>query len=615
MISSFLVEEMKHLAKHSSSKTFAYYFCDYKHEDRRTGTAILRGLLLQIVRQKPGLFRHIRPDYDMMGDKLFSEFHALWRIFKSMTQDQEAGYIYCLIDALDECEAASRGLLLTALTKLFDLQGKGQSLFKMITTSRRQNDIMEELLATEVSTIHDLRVDSGKVNIDLSKFINVKVAILSRKKKYMPELKEEIQRTLEDKAEGTFLYVSMVLDDLAKANPFQVKQKLKDLPSNLYDAYDRILRHIDPECVEIARLVFQWVAVAKKPLSIRQLATAIALNSGEWEGTLESAEILALRFEDAYRCCEPLVYNRNNHQSTRWKDYNTIEFVHQSAKDYLMGEHLQNNHNLSHYHVSKGVTNAQVLKKCWIFLSLGGFASDEHRFITPTIPQNTFLSYASDSWLYHALAASPSLAINFQLERDDLDKLPRMRALWLCAAASKGQEIVVERLLTNGAKPDGKSFQRIPLHCAARYGHVTIVKSMLEKGANIEAKNLSNHTALHLATENRHIAVAELLLKRGANIEVKDFLKQTVLHLAAENGHIAVVELLLEKGANIEVKDFLKQTVLHTAAENGHIAVVEILLEKGADPGAANGAGCTPLSMAIKKGHKDLVRLLEEHAS
>jgi ankyrin repeat protein len=46
----------------------------------------------------------------------------------------------------------------------------------------------------------------------------------------------------------------------------------------------------------------------------------------------------------------------------------------------------------------------------------------------------------------------------------------------------------------------------------------------------------------------------QLLLKKGADIEAKDKDEWTALHEAAQNGHEAVVQLLLKKGAHIEAK-------------------------------------------------------------
>ncbi len=65
-------------------------------------------------------------------------------------------------------------------------------------------------------------------------------------------------------------------------------------------------------------------------------------------------------------------------------------------------------------------------------------------------------------------------------------------------------------------------------------------------------------------------AIVQLLLDKGANIEAKDTDGWTPLMSAAVNGHEAVVQLLLGKGANIEAKDEDGWTPLLLAAEKGH---------------------------------------------
>lgn len=73
----------------------------------------------------------------------------------------------------------------------------------------------------------------------------------------------------------------------------------------------------------------------------------------------------------------------------------------------------------------------------------------------------------------------------------------------------------------------------------------------------------------------------KLLLEKKANIEAKDRDKQTTLYIAAWKGHEAIVKLLLEKRANIKAEDRYKQTALYIAALKGHPAIVKLLLDKG----------------------------------
>ena len=96
-----------------------------------------------------------------------------------------------------------------------------------------------------------------------------------------------------------------------------------------------------------------------------------------------------------------------------------------------------------------------------------------------------------------------------------------------------------------------------PLIYVARKGHVDVMKDLLEKGANGEAKDSSEKTPLIFATLKGNVDIVKYLLHKGANIEGKDYLGKTPLMYAAGGGHLDVVKHLLEKGANIEGKDCL----------------------------------------------------------
>jgi ankyrin repeat protein len=128
-----------------------------------------------------------------------------------------------------------------------------------------------------------------------------------------------------------------------------------------------------------------------------------------------------------------------------------------------------------------------------------------------------------------------------------------------------------------------------------------VVKLLLEKGAELEAKTTYGQTPLSRAAGNGHEAVVKLLLEKGAELETKDKNGWTPLSCAAKNGHEAVVKLLLEIGAELEAVDNDGQTPLSWAAKNGYEAVVKLLLEKGAELEAKNKYGQTPLSRASQE--------------
>lgn len=308
MISSYLVEQLEKRAQVTSDMTFAYYFCDNKDDKRNTTIAILRGLLLQLLRQRPLLFKHIQEDYNQMKDTLFDNFDALWRILQKMLVDPNSGQIYFLVDALDECDKSPRGLrqaFLTSTANLFSIQQKSGIDVKLLITCRPESDILEEL-----RLLHGLLcIDSGKINTDLSKYIKTKVTELSKKKNYPPKLEQDIQDALSEKAGGTFLWVSLVINDISKAKrTSEARKKLHSLPSCLSEIYDRILNNIQDQDMEIARFILQWVVITRQPITIDELAMGQALGPEGWDkDTVPTADTLD-ELKDGFKACAPLVY-------------------------------------------------------------------------------------------------------------------------------------------------------------------------------------------------------------------------------------------------------------------------------------------------------------------
>ena len=620
MISSFLIEELTSIAERSPQMTLAYYFCDDKHQKRRTATAILRGLLLQILRQRPVLFKHIQTCFDMSGHSLFTNFHALWRIFSAIVLDPEMGEVCCLIDALDECERDSRQLFLFEFTKLFHPQQSRRTLVKFIITSRRENDIMESLFAVSPAIRH-LQIDSGKVNNDLYKFIDAKVDILSITKGYSLELKEKIKFALMEKAGGTFLFVSLILHDIRTTKAtFQVQQKLRGLPSDLNKVYDRILAKIDADCQEIARLILCWVALAPRPLKVDELAMILSLGTGRWDKKSTPPKDLLYEFKDGFRCCEPFIYLDTG--------LDTINLVHQSAKDYLLSSYLQAKANLSQYHIVPDSTNLLMFRTCWKFLSFEEFRQGTMLFERGTSHQlhqksfseefndkHFFLRYAQPQWQKHALAAGPALATDSMFWNKELAELPTLRDALLLGAAAEGQYVIVQRLLENGAQMNSRDERRLtPLLLASRGGHEKVSKLLLEwLNAGINSPHLGAQIPLHAEAEAGYTTMVKLVSSQDdIGVNSQDWYGRTPLLYAAKNGHEGVMKLLLSQDdIAVNSQDKYGSTPLSYAAKNRHEGVMKLLLSQ--DDIAVNSQdkyGSTPLSYAAKNGHEGVVKLL-----
>ena len=630
MISSYLVDELNKRAQCTPGMIFAYYFCDNNDNKRNTAIAIIRGFLLQLLRQRPLLFKHIQEDYHQMRDRAFEEFEALWRILLKMLTDPNASQVYFLIDALDECDKSPRGFrqaFLASLADLFSTQhGNGAIDFKLLITCRPESDILGEL----DDPTRLVRIDSGKINGDLLKYIQTRVNELSTKKKYPPKLKQDIQSALSEKAGGTFLWVSLVLKDISETTiTSKVRTKLQSLPSGLSEVYSRILDNIQKEDMENARFILQWVVTARRPLTIDELAMARALGPEGWDkNTIPTADTLN-ELTDGFKFCEPLVYL----DSTT----NTINLIHQSVKDYLLEGSLPGNSNLSMYGIIPDKANLCILDICWRYLSMEEFCRDtmiieqaargyKRDLSQERLQARCFLQYAVQEWQEHALAASPAVIIDFAWGSDILKRFPTLRDRWLQRAAGKGDDAVVEKLLAVNANVNatgGGYGGQTALQAAAKEGHVEVVERLLVANADVNATGDDyGRTALQAAAEGGHLEVVKRLLAANANVNAAGdgydgHGGQTALQAAAGEGHLEVVEVLLMANANVNAASaaaYFGRTALQAAAEGGHLEVVKRLLAANANVNVTGGGYGDQTALQAAAGHEAVMMVLRAAA-
>ena len=195
---------------------------------------------------------------------------------------------------------------------------------------------------------------------------------------------------------------------------------------------------------------------------------------------------------------------------------------------------------------------------------------------------------------------------------DDLKKL-----LSLHLPASKGDETVVRTLLNMGADADAFCNKGVTaMHRAAKNGHISIVKLLLDHGANIDSqeRNHTGSTPLHFAIHHANYNTVQLLIEKGANIEYDSASYGTPLMHAVITNQEAIVRLLLESGAdpNTETIFGVRGNVLHGVYYYNDLSLIRLLVAKGANLEAKNANGETPLLLAVKKARLDMISLLLE---
>jgi ankyrin repeat protein len=80
------------------------------------------------------------------------------------------------------------------------------------------------------------------------------------------------------------------------------------------------------------------------------------------------------------------------------------------------------------------------------------------------------------------------------------------------------------------------------------------IKYLIERGADVNAKEQYGNTSLHWASIENHIELAKFLIERGADVNAKRNDEETPLHEASWKNRIETAKLLIEKGADVEAK-------------------------------------------------------------
>jgi ankyrin repeat protein len=167
---------------------------------------------------------------------------------------------------------------------------------------------------------------------------------------------------------------------------------------------------------------------------------------------------------------------------------------------------------------------------------------------------------------------------------------------------------------------------------------VDVANYLIDKGANVNAKNNFGATALYFSVGD--FDLTKRLINKGAEVNLHVFTPDglTPLHYATWIGNLKVIKFLIEHGADVNAvctdgtvlqnaikrksestKEIMKlllengakfkefsygNTELHMAALYGFPDIAHLLIEHGADVNAVNEYGHTPLYYATRHGYR-----------
>ena len=175
-------------------------------------------------------------------------------------------------------------------------------------------------------------------------------------------------------------------------------------------------------------------------------------------------------------------------------------------------------------------------------------------------------------------------------------------------------DVTAERsLLDRGAHVDAVCDDGYPvLADALTGGHFDTAKLLLERGARVEARFQGGQTPLFTAASTDRPELVQILLDHKANVNARDDNGVTPIMRAAK---AQAVSLLLQHGAHADDKDQNGTTVLMKAAMYGHADSIQLLLDHGAHVNDKNSYGTTALLQTASMAWTDALSVLLDHGA
>ena len=179
-----------------------------------------------------------------------------------------------------------------------------------------------------------------------------------------------------------------------------------------------------------------------------------------------------------------------------------------------------------------------------------------------------------------------------------------------------GDVASVQRLLDAGADMEQvDELDYRPLLSASKYGHIRIVRMLLDRKA-CPYTTANGATCLMIAALNGHTDIVQLLVNDVDTLKnVTTRTGATALMWAAINGHVDIIRLLLLDGCAINTTTETGMSALVFATQYGHTDVVNFLLDTCCDAEAKTLDGSTALMIAYQYGRANILEALLLHGA
>ncbi|KAJ6491214.1 hypothetical protein DFH09DRAFT_1003435, partial [Mycena vulgaris] len=549
VLASMVVDHLSAAFRNNKDIGVACIYLNHQEANQQPPPKLLAGLWRQLVLDR---------DIGSIAESLYRQHRekgtvpALEEVVNVLSSSlNEFSQVFIIVDAMDEYPEFQREILLQQLAVM------GSNVNLMITS--RPN------ISPEPSSFPNLEtLDIQAAPEDIRGYINAQIKLSPRLSKHIqkkPMLQEEIHAKITDTVTGMFLLARLHIESLREEATIKaVRKALEHLPKGLDTTYESAMKRIEDQGdknKQIAYSTLTWVMNAKRPLTVSEIQTALAVEPDSRE--LDEDNVMDI--ETILSVCAGLVIIDKEASLVRLVHYTTQEYLDKIQAEKFPG------------------AQTEITRTLLTFIAFDGYPDPSWRWNLPPLVEY------SQYCLVHA-AGQPEV---------------QLREMLLSILLEKGADV-------NAAGGEyGSSLQ-----AAAAGGHTEIVSILLEKAADINAAGGEYGSSLQAAAYGGHTEIVSILLEKGADVNAAGRRYKSSLEIAADQGHTEIVTILLEKGADINAAGGEYGSSLQAAAARGHTEIVGILVEKGADVNAAGGEYGSSLQAAADGGHTEIVSILLE---
>ena len=314
----------------------------------------------------------------------------LWDTFKEVLA-LVPGQVYCIIDGTDECSDPTPELL----DRICEFLATRESTHAILLG--RPGDLQNSLSSAAMT----IEITSEIIKHDMEKFIDTKI-----QESTIPalpgDLEETVSRTLKSKSDCMFLWAKLMIDELSRSStPFHVRERLRNLPRGLEDAYRYLLlqltNRLDTLGIELAQRVLAFTAVARRTLDLKEVQYACALHSLSTspDSTLDDHLLLDPE-KTILEVCGDFINIRDGQ----------VRFVHFTVKEFLTRPESQwlseDDRRIACFRVDVESAHQRLGSTCLDFLATGDYAPTKgDASYEGVMARYPFLTYSSIYMITH----------------------------------------------------------------------------------------------------------------------------------------------------------------------------------------------------------------------